>query len=266
MIPGETHIKMRGDSISDWTPEGPWEPLSNRKDVVKRSNVPTAPGFVITNGCHDSCWRDHGMTLRGWPRVFRNFYEDRNGEQAKNYTDTVYFPWYKAEDVRVYSVKISGPTKGFWGEAPDPTLCDSEWVNPDPENLVGVWALIAATASLRHCAGKKAPSDVWQISFDSSFDYYRPTKDSDPEGVRNNRTGKTKTSSRRNTAHYRFNREGMVVAVGKEIKKKPFGWDVIWTETEEPFYLDRETHLRNVKCSAKKIKDGMVGIHFMWQR
>ena len=267
VLPGtEPHTKL--DDSSSWNkPRAPWVPTASltNKDIpdTRRSSgkaVRTdAPGFVVADGCHDSCWRDNGMTYEGLPRIDtgRTWEREDMGTSGKVFENTRYFWWPKAETVRVYSVKIEGPAGNMWGGDPEANVCDGEWVNPEPETLTGSWALLAAMASLYHCSGAEGPLE---LGLDSRYEYFKVTKPTDKDGLKNNRTGLTQTQSRRETQWYRFNSEGMVTHVGDS-----GSWNkrnLNWVEAPDgPFRLTRETHLRFLGASARKIKAGLVGLN-----
>lgn len=267
VLPGtEPHVQVADYCDDTSYPETPWMPASSGrrgKQVFGMDNV--APGYVIANGAHDSCWRDHGMQMEGYPRIDtgRTWHREDTGWSGKVYDQTRYFYWPKAVTVRVHRVTLKGPVHYVYGKPPADRQAlldaqqDGEWVNPDPEGLTGPWALLVALAHLYHCAGHEGPL---QMGLDTTYVYYRPTKPEDTDRT-NGRTGLTETQRRRDTVWYRFDSEGMVTAVGQGHVK----WEVEWEDCT-PFRLTREEHLRRLGASEKKIRDNLVGIDSMWDR
>jgi len=216
-----------------------WEPASD-------PGPDDAPGYVIADGSHDSCWRQHGMDFVGYPLVDTGRTYEHQGVERPVYERTSYFFWPKTTHLLVHGLRLQG-------EATSSDFLDGEWVNPDVDNLTGIWAFLVAIASLRHCSGETGPLVV---GLDTRFTYYRPTKPDDKEELKNNRTGLTQTQQRRQTVWYRFNTEGVVMAYA--ITRGRPGSSLDWTNSG--FRLTREQHLGLCGVSIGKIRDELVGI------
>jgi hypothetical protein len=225
--------------------ESPWQP------VVGDSESDDAPGYVIADGNHDSCWRMHGMDFVGYPMVNTGRTWEHDGVDHPVFERTSHFFWPKTTHLLVHGVQ-------FQGEVDDrardryPGMTDGEWFNTGSD-LHGIWALLVAIASLRSCAGKTGP---FVVGLDTRITYYRPSKPGDKEEYRNNRTGLTQTQQRRQTVWYRFDAEGRVMAYA--VKKGRPGLSLDWTNAG--FRLNREQHLSLCGVSVGKIRSGMVGI------
>jgi len=300
VIPGEPHVKL-ADNASYLNPRAPWVPLAtlrtedylkglSRKELraiaeekgvklgllkgnlrelvdvpyrIHGEHLDIAPGFVITSGSHDSCWRDHALKMQGLPKVDtgRTWKRD-NGQEFPIYEDTTYFRWAEAHNFRLYSVKIEGPTGGSW-EAPEggwDHLSDGEWINPDPETLTDAWAVYTALGALYACGGHEGDLE---LDLDTSYDYYRPYDPSrDGDEADDNRNKLMRTQQRRVHVGYRLGSDGKVTHTGvdtTDVGPSRYEWEEV-----ESRYLDRTWHLRRCGASQKKIDDGLVGISHLW--
>jgi len=261
---GVPHRKVQDHCDDKDHPTSPWVPLdSTNPDFGKRvyGELLTAPGYVVADGAHDSCWRDHGMEYQGYPRIDtgRTWKRDDNGWTGKVYDQTNYFYWPKAATVRVYSVRLDGEIKSQWGSELPEGICNGEWVNPDPDTLTGPWAVLAATGALYHCSGEEGPLE---FGLDTRVEYFKVTEPGDDPEALHGRLKLTQTTSFRDTLWVRLNNEGKVTATGKG----RVSWEVEWADAEEPFTLTRELHLRLLGVSETKIKAGLVGFRSWWAR
>jgi len=159
-----------------------------------------APGTVITHGHHDSCWRDHALTLRNY--------------------DTKFFDEHGCTH-RVKRVYIEGPVKwGYWSDAPAwlSEIEDGDWANDT--SLRSNWAVYVAMSHLAHCVGRDCVDLVLDVSIDTD-----PDQPYDEDMERN---------ELRVSLAYRL-REGKVVAVGEGSFWSASNW-----EDCEPFDLTEE--------------------------
>ena len=215
-----------------------------------QNGVELAPGYVICDGSHDSCWRNNALSLEGHPW--------HPSKQNPDYKDqTIYMRHVK--DVKVYSVSIEGPTGGIWGDREGrwEALRDGRWENPSPDTLTGPWAVYTAVACLVGVLGRTPPVDLY---LDTGLQYYRAPKASEDC----DRRGLVATSERRVNTAYRIDGEGRVVATARDRSKVGLpSWD--WSKVE-PHPLGEQHHLEACGVSAAKIRRGHVEITHLWPR
>ena len=215
-------------------------------------------GTVIDEGSHDSCWRGHGMKLDGHPRI-EETWKDDEGNEHKTTKPTTHFDKFKARTVRVHSVSIQGPA----AEHSKIEVKDGVWVNPDPEGLTGIYALLVALGSLAHCADRPAPLT---IPLDTSLRYFRDAKQKDLNHPKLNRKHHlVATMDRRKTQWVQIDAEGRVCAFASPDPDRP-SRPATWTRCDrkppmkhlapawrqEPFVLTRELFLQHLPGGVRR--------------
>lgn len=319
-----THYKMSGDKFgpSRWVrvvPNGEKTAVVYDQDNGEKVRE-WAPGFVIADGCHDSCWRGNAVKLSGRP------YQGEHRER------THYLPNDQPiEEVQVIRVGLEGRMSARWLKEHPELLPDDEveWVNGNPTDLTGAWAIYTALAELvdtarmlpRYtvvpadhaerlmasrggqldgCEPLEGPPNfkpfydkmeiyewteerpLWfrivnmsefivlcrvealthydvpeplELNLDTSMHYY---KHGEEEGQYK------RTSERRETIGYRFGPEGRLFAT-RRVTRSIFDDDE-WNDNEGHATINRESHLRQMGVSKKKLDEGLVGISHMWPR
>ena len=143
--PSKPGAHITGDAYSEYRLETPEKVEAYRRRFA-HSYDHTAPAYVIAGGHHDSCWRGHGDSLHGYPRVQK---------PGKPWPDnTRYFNTYEAPDPIVTHVSLSGTPKGDAESHPE----TATWANPTPDTLTGFWALLAAYGALYHQIYGESPT------------------------------------------------------------------------------------------------------------
>ena len=230
-------------------------PQALRNRILAKADSPpdvfdleVAPGFVIASGCHDSEWRTHATETRGNPVV---------GTELTQHFE------HRAQTIKVHSIKVAGPTGGTWGSKDGAwdAFTDGEWVNPDPDNLTGVWALYAGAGVLS--ATTTGNPDALRVDFNTVIQYYRRHDLTKELVSKADRWGRVKTSEKRAHVGFQFDADGTVIATGKNLTETG-SVRFEWAEAEEPFILDRETHLRLCGVSEAKIRGDLADIINIW--
>lgn len=217
-------------------PYTPWIPLADLEEgqYVEREHGESlvAPGFVISSGHHDSCWRDHASDLSGYPFVPRNTYEDRDGKQSIYWQPTRWFRILHDTVIKVTRISVEGPVNqtswvGKEIQEKFSTFTDGSWEN-DTE-LIGPWAIYHGLSNLAPTIGKES------LEFRLRGIFQR---------------GKYGTRSHREesaTVHYRI-KDGLVTFRGTSDEN---GWyPTSWVEVEKPYLLDEVAFFND--CKVKR--------------
>lgn len=226
---------------SSWiTPRAPWVPTASltETDVPEtiRGKRNEAPGFVISSGAHDSCWRDHGTQTRGWPNIPTNMYTDQQGVERQNFTDTRYFDIYNDSILSVNGISIKGPTgeAGWQSEesaAQWKTFTDGTWVNDT--GLTGAWAVFYGMSKLSPTVDR----DFLEIRIDGHWD--------------KGEYGKKGFKEARILRHYRIT-DGKVTHVGIPQEENDYFLKG-WAEVAEPYVLDQHRFMLDCGFTEKTI-------------
>ena len=224
-----------------------------RNAKVGDRRVELAPGYVINSGCHDSCWRDHALSLEGAP------WKLPEGER-KFRERTIWMRSMRVSEVIVHSIKVEGKPGGMW-QANDPkweAFTDGEWINPEPEVLTGSWAVITGLACLLKTTGEEGPL---RLDLDTSLRYYRDPKDGEDGDI----YGRVATGEKRITVAYKIDDEGNLLEVGYD-KRKVGMPDWEWGDVNIGGPISRGKHIGFCKVPTNKQLKDHVGINSMWAR
>jgi hypothetical protein len=221
---GVPHTEL-SHRMSWYKPRAPWVPAADLKpdDVqeTKYGEPIVAPGYVISNGSHDSCWRDNATRLHGFPMVETGKYTDQEGKERSRYEPTYYWKHFREYDtIKVLGMKIEGPVAARgWGDQAFydqiASYKDGAWLN-DTE-LTGPWAIIYGMSKLVSVVNQ----DELIIRIDGSFS--------------KGEYGERGFKERRKMVHYRI-KDGKVTHKGITEKNEYFrtGWESVL----EPYVLD----------------------------
>lgn len=218
----------------------------------------TSRWYVINSGCHDSCWRGHADSVYGYPQV-----PAPNPDYSQN---TRYFNIHEAVEVKVHGVYLSGPSVHYndggrreinYGPA------NATWDNPDPENLVGVWALATAYGAICHQIG--IPAEVG-VAFEiarfreaTQSELEAPSADNDLDiDYRRKRVRLTGYDEPRYSVRLRFNTKGQIVAWAVAVQYDRN--EIIWNDLDEPVYFSRQF----VLSLAHQEDEPGVDIRHLW--
>ncbi len=224
------HVKLEGRSAPNpWIPE---ELVSSEHLLASRHGEKMrAPGFVIADGSHDSCWRDNASTLRGYPLIPKNCWRSPDGGRRQiNYEATNWCSIRMDTVIKVRKISVLGPveTRPGWTDAE--TLekfahyTDGVWVNDT--GLTGQWAIFHGLSKLAHTVGQQ----VLGLRIRGRFD----------RGVYGKRSFREESA----TVQYQM-KDGLVTHRGILDEKNLKGWVAV----EKPYLLDEEAFLRD--CGVK---------------
>lgn len=218
-------------------PFTPWIPLADLEEgqlaEMEYGERVVAPGFVISSGRHDSCWRNHASNLSGYPFVPRNTYEDRDGKPQIYWQSTHWFRIFHDTVIKVNRISVAGPvnqTHWFTEETRKKfaAFIDGEWVN-DTE-LTGPWAIYHGLSKLAHTIGKES----LEVRLRGNFQRGK-------YGTRSHREGSV-------TVHYRI-KDGLVTHKG--IPDEKSDWFMKgWADVENPYLLDEVAFFDD--CKVKR--------------
>jgi len=234
---GVPHTEL-ADNMSWYHRRAAWVPVAELAEGDQRATIHglpvVAPGFVIANGSHDSCWRDNATRLQGYPYVQDGTWKTDQGVEVPNMFPTVHYQIYHDTTVKVLGISVKGPTsEGGWTDPASvqkyKAYTDGEWKNDT--NLTGAWALLYGMSKLSKTVGKE---DL-DLRLDVTFS----------RGV----YGKKSYKQVRRMLHYRF-REGHVVCRGVTMKNEWFLNH--WGEEVTPYLLDQERLERDLGIFDQK--------------
>jgi hypothetical protein len=226
------------DRASWYKPRAPWVPTAELtaedQPDTKHGETVTAPGFVISCGSHDSCWRDNASRLHGWPRVFSNYYTDQDGKQRENTVETRYWDFVRDTDrIFVKSISVKGQVASAgWGSeetyAKFAAYKDGEWINDT--DLEGPWAIFYGMSKLAFVVAE----EELILRVDGSFD--------------KGEYGKRGYKERREMVHYRI-KDGLVTHKGITEENQFFrkGWEPV----AEPYKLDKRRFMLDCGFAEK---------------
>lgn len=217
------HVKV-ADYADDLHPYSPWVPqeLYNATKNGDPGPMNTAPGFVIADGRHDSCWRDNACRVSGYPRVPRNTYPS-DGKNRINFEMTSWFPIYDNPTITTKNISIVGPvgTESFlskMGAESFKHFTDGTWEND--VGLTGPWAIYHGMSKLAQAVGK----EYLEIRIIGDVSKGELDTDAYEEGSF--------------CTHYRI-KDGLVTHVG--IPNKENDWFIEgWAEVATPYLLTEE--------------------------